>query len=43
LFLACGVCLALLGLGAPAFSQDKDKAAAADLKAMQSRWILLSW
>jgi uncharacterized protein (TIGR03067 family) len=40
--LASGACLALLGLGSPAFSQDKDKAAA-DLKAMQGRWILLSW
>jgi uncharacterized protein (TIGR03067 family) len=39
---ASGACLALPWLGAPAFSQDKDKAAA-DLKAMQGRWILLSW
>lgn len=37
-----GGCLALLGLGAPGFAQDKDKVAA-DLKAMQGRWILLSW
>lgn len=38
--LACGACLALLGLNVRAFAQDD---AAADLKAMQGRWILLSW
>lgn len=39
---ACGVCLLLLGWAVPAFAQDKDQAAA-DLQAMQGRWILLSW
>jgi hypothetical protein len=29
LILACGVCLAILGADAPAFTEDKDKAAAA--------------
>lgn len=39
---ASGACLALPWLGVPAFAEDKDKVAA-DLTAMQGRWILLSW
>jgi uncharacterized protein (TIGR03067 family) len=41
---ASGACLALPWLKAQAFAQDNAAAAiAADLRAMQGRWILMSW